>query len=89
MTDETYQFVIPQVSMSMPDDGQFIAVWQYNYEVWSATCQWREGVLTAYTSMTDEYIDADDLLHVFTTYPTIFIHALFTDKMLGGSNHVH
>lgn len=41
---------------TMPTSGSFIAVWEYDGQIWSDTYQWQEGVLNRYYDST-EWVD--------------------------------
>ncbi len=40
---------------SMPTTGQFVAVYEYNNEVWSSTYKWEDGKLLTYNEKPDEF----------------------------------
>jgi hypothetical protein len=59
----------------MPESGQFVAVWEYNYTVWSMTLKWEDGMLCRYSRKRDKfkpltppYIDLLERPNSFTRY---------------------
>jgi len=39
----------------MPKDGQFVAVWEYQKNVWSGIYRWTDGELYEYSNSDDEF----------------------------------
>lgn len=40
---------------TMPTEGQFVAVWEYNKEVWSSTYKWYGDHLMAFDDKSDDF----------------------------------
>lgn len=40
----------------IPQEGQFVAIWEYKGKLWSSTYKWQDGVLLAYSAGCDEFM---------------------------------
>ena len=60
-------------SKSMPQDGQFVAIWRIGYAVFSATFLHDDGYLLAYDFMRDDWV----LEHGYTEHALSEMGAVF------------
>ena len=58
----------------MPEEGQFVAVWEYNGKIWSDTYYWEDDKLLCFSNESEEFEIQDHELdcEAFVSNPAKF-----------------
>jgi hypothetical protein len=64
---------VSPVLESMPTEGQFVAVWEYEGETWSGTYKIDNGIISQYLQDHDNWYEVGNIKQYFKTHSAKFI----------------